>query len=117
MIATWSAKAICVAGDCEMTSTSNPLALASSAASSKKSVAVWNTPVMSGGVQPMTMGSDQRSTAAGASGAAGGWGASGGCVVVAGAAHAPAIRLRIISAPSRTERDLHTLNMNLLLPQ
>src|SRR3970040_707274 len=54
MIATWSANATWVAGDRLMTSTAIPCFLASAAAFSKKSVAVLNTPVMSGGVQPIT---------------------------------------------------------------
>jgi hypothetical protein len=60
MIATWSAKAVWVAGERLSTLTLNPAALASLAAFSKNSVAVLNTPVMSGGVQPITISCCQR---------------------------------------------------------
>jgi hypothetical protein len=43
-----------------MTLTLKPFALASSAAASKNSVAVLNTPVMSGGVHPMTISCSTR---------------------------------------------------------
>src|SRR5665647_694307 len=55
MMATWSANEVCVAGDLVSIVTSIPSAPASAAASSKKSVAVLNTPVTSGGVHPMTI--------------------------------------------------------------
>jgi hypothetical protein len=54
MIATWSAKLVWVVTAWEISSTSKPFLLASSAEAWKKSVAVLKTPVMSGGVQPMT---------------------------------------------------------------
>src|SRR5215217_4359313 len=60
MIATWSAKAVWVAGERLSTLTLNPAAVASLADFSKNSVAVLNTPVMSGGVQPITISSCQR---------------------------------------------------------
>jgi hypothetical protein len=60
MIASWSANAVWVAGERLITFTLKPFALASSAARSKKSVAVLNTPVMSGGVQPITISSSER---------------------------------------------------------
>ena len=60
MIATWSANAVWLAGDWVMTWILNPWLLPSLAAVSKKFVAVLNTPVMSGGVQPITMGRSQR---------------------------------------------------------
>src|SRR5215211_7195437 len=60
MMATWSAKAVWVAGERLSTLTLNPAALASLAAFSKNSVAVLNTPVISGGVQPITISSCQR---------------------------------------------------------
>src|SRR3972149_5644103 len=64
MMATWSAKATWVAGEREMTSTAKPFLLASAADFSKKSVAVLNTPVMSGGVQPIVPLTGSRAIAA-----------------------------------------------------
>ncbi len=54
-IATWSANATCVAGERLRIFTLNPFLFASAAPFSKKSVAVLKTPVMSGGVQPITI--------------------------------------------------------------
>src|SRR5688500_1556326 len=61
MIASWSAKAVCVAGDRLITWTSKPAWFASLAPLSKKLVAVLKTPVMSGGVQPITISCSKRS--------------------------------------------------------
>jgi hypothetical protein len=62
MIDTWSAASVCRAGERVSTFTRNPAALASAADFSKNSVAVLNTPVMSGGVQPIRISCSHRAS-------------------------------------------------------
>src|SRR3990170_6767784 len=101
MMATWSAKETWVAGDWEITSMLKPWALPSCADFSKKSVAVLNTPVMSGGVQPITIFSSQRAGPAGASVTTG-----SSTVGVAAGWQPDNIRLNTANADSRTNNNL-----------
>ncbi len=76
-----------------MISMSKPCAFPSAAEASKKSVAVLNTPVMSGGVHPITIGSCQRAASASGSSAIG---SSAGAGVGVTTTHPAAISAKMV---------------------